>query len=262
MLLEVNDLYGGYSGKDICRGISFRIDEGELLSVLGPNGCGKTTLFRLLLGFIPFSSGNIQINGMSAASMSKKEMSRHIAYIPQSHTALFSYTVLEIVLMGRASYFSTFESPGPSDRKKALEALEKLNILHLANRKYTALSGGQRQMVLIARAICQDAKIFVMDEPSASLDYANQQLLMKVVSGLTGQGYSIIMSTHSPEHPFAVADKVLLMNQGKTAAFGTPEKAITSENLKKVYGIDMEIISVFDCCGKKHTLCMPVERVS
>lgn len=257
-LLQVMNLSGGYGGCDICRGISCCLEEGEILSVLGPNGCGKTTFFRLLLGSLPPTGGSILIHGSSALCMSKRELSKQIAYIPQHHSPVFSYTVLEIILMGRASHFSAMERPRPVDREQAFSAMEMLHIMPLANQPYTALSGGQRQLVLIARAICQDAKIFIMDEPGASLDYANHQLLMEVIKNLAAHGYGIIMSTHSPEHPFSIAHKVLLLNHGTVAAFGPPAASITSQTLEQVYGIEMDIISVSDRYGKQHTLCIPV----
>lgn len=258
MLFEIEALRGGYGNGDICKGISCKLDNGEILSVLGPNGCGKTTLFRLLLGLLKPSGGDIRINGHSVLNIAKKEMAKLIAYIPQHHTEIFSYTVLEIILMGRASHFSSIKNPKPIDREKAFYAMEKLQIVHLANQKYTVLSGGQRQMTLIARAICQDAKIFVMDEPGASLDYANNQIVMDTIADLAKQDYGIILSTHSPEHPFSIADKVLLMNNGKAEAFGAPETAITSRVLERVFQIEMDVVAVTDRYGKKHTFCMPV----
>ena len=259
-LLVVDSLRGGYGEKDICRGISCDLEAGEILSVLGPNGCGKTTFFRLLLGFLTPTEGSIRINGLPSTSFSPKELAREIAYIPQHHTPVFSYTALEIVTMGCASHFSSWERPRPEDRDRAFSALETLHILPLANQKYTALSGGQRQMVLIARAICQEAKIFIMDEPGASLDYANHQLVMDVIVQLSALSYGIIMSTHSPEHPFSIADRVLLLDQGHTVAFGPPDQAITGDVLEQVYKIPMDLVCVSDRYEKKHTLCIPVSE--
>lgn len=259
MLLEISSVYGGYGGRDIVKGVSCHVDCRDVLCLVGPNGCGKTTLFRLMLGSLPISSGKIQIDGQDIRTLSQKELARLIAYIPQYHTPIFAYTVLDVVIMGRASHFSSFETPKAPDRTAAFEALEKVHALHLANQKYTALSGGQRQLVLIARAICQAAKIFVMDEPAANLDYANHQLLMEVIADLAEHGYCIIMSTHSPEHPFSIGSKVLLMKNGQAAGFGTPEETITPQTLHEVYDIEMDVVTLYDRYGVKRTLCLPVK---
>ena len=245
MLLTIENVFGGYGNGDVLKGISCNADYGDVLCLLGPNGCGKTTLFRMMLGTLPVTDGKIAIDGKN---------------IHQDHSPVFAYTVLDVVIMGRASHFSAFETPKEPDREAAFSALEKVNALHLANKKYTSLSGGQRQLVLIARAICQSAKIFIMDEPAANLDYANHQLLMNVISGLARQGYCIIMSTHSPEHPFSVGTKVLLMKTGKVVGFGTPKEVITSETLQSVYDIEMDVITAHDRYGCERTICLPVNN--
>ena len=260
MLLEIENLRGGYGGADIVKDVSCAADEGEILCLVGPNGCGKTTLFRLILGMIRITGGRIRIGGKETLGLSPKALANLVAYIPQHHTPIFAYTALDIVIMGRAVHFSAFEAPKPADRDAAFAALEKLDSLYLANRKYTSLSGGQRQMILIARAICQSAKVFVMDEPGASLDYANQQLLMDVVTDLAARGYCVIMSTHSPEHPASIGHKVLLMRDGQAAAFGKPADVITPEILESVYGIEMDVASVKDRYGVKRTICLPVKN--
>lgn len=259
MLLELEGVRGGYGGADIVKGVSCAADNGDVLCLVGPNGCGKTTLFRLMLGSLPLTGGSIRIAGRSIAALSQRELANLIAYIPQYHTPVFAYTVLDIVIMGRSAHFSAFERPRQADRDAAFAALASVNALHLANEKYTALSGGQRQLVLIARAISQDAKIFIMDEPAANLDYANHQLLMDIIAQLAAKGYCVIMSTHSPEHPFAVGTKALLMKDGLAAAFGTPKATITPEKLQAVYGIEMDVITVQDRYGAQRTICLPVK---
>ena len=258
MLLDIQNVRGGYGSGDIVKGVTCCADAGEVLCLVGPNGCGKTTLFRLLLGSLPASGGKILIDGKDIAALSPSALAKEIAYIPQHHAPVFSYTVLDVVVMGRAPHFSALERPRPMDRELAFEALRKVNAVHLANKKYTALSGGQRQLVLIARAICQSARVFVMDEPAANLDYANHQLLMEVVVDLAQKGYCVVMSTHSPEHPASIGSKVLLMREGQAAAFGTPQEIITPENLEAVYGIEMDVVSLYDRYGVKRTICLPV----
>jgi len=260
MLLAIDNLHGGYGGKDVVKGVSCAVDAGEVLCLVGPNGCGKTTLFRLILGMLKITGGEVRIDGAATSSLSPKEMASLVAYIPQQHTPIFAYTALDIVIMGRASHFSAFEAPKQVDREAALAALEKLSAGDLAGQKYTSLSGGQRQKVLIARAICQSAKIFVMDEPGANLDYAGQQLLIDVVAGLAQKGYCVVMSTHSPEHPLSVGHKVLLMSEGRVAAFGKPAQAITPQTLEAVYGIEMDVATVSDRYGNPRTICLPVKR--
>lgn len=259
MLLEIQNVRGGYGNGDIVKGVSCSADHGDVLCLVGPNGCGKTTLFRLMLGSIPVSGGDIIIDGHNTKHLTPKELASLIAYIPQYHTPIFSYTVLDVVIMGRASHFSAFDTPKKADREAAFAALEKVNALHLANKKYTALSGGQRQLILIARAICQSAKVFVMDEPAANLDYANHQLLMEVVVDLAKKGYCVVMSTHSPEHPASIGTKVLMMREGKVAAFGTPKEVITPANLEAVYDIEMDVVTVKDRYGTDRTICLPVK---
>ncbi len=259
MLLEIENVRGGYGHGDIVKGVTCSADSGDILCLVGPNGCGKTTLFRLLLGSLPITGGSIRIDGRETKDLSPKELAKLIAYIPQYHTPVFSYTVLDVVVMGRASHFAAFDTPKAPDRDAAFAALEKVNALHLANQKYTVLSGGQRQLILIARAICQSAKVFVMDEPAASLDYANHQLLMEVIVDLAQKGYCVVMSTHSPEHPASIASKVLLMREGCVAGFGTPQEVITPENLEAVYDIEMDVVTIQDRYGVCRTICLPVK---
>lgn len=258
MLLEIQDVRGGYGHGDVVKGVSCSADSGEILCLLGPNGCGKTTLFRLLLGTIPLTDGTICIGGQDTRQLSARELAGLIAYIPQYHNPIFAYTVLDVVIMGRASHFSAFDAPKSIDREAAFAALEKVNALELANQKYTSLSGGQRQLILIARAICQSAKVFVMDEPAANLDYANQQLLMDVIVDLARKGYCVVLSTHSPEQPASVGSKVLLMREGRVEGFGKPAQVLTSENLEAVYGIEMDVVTVQDRYGTGRTICLPV----
>lgn len=258
-MLEVINISGGYSKrKEIVHEVSFNVKQGDVLCVLGPNGCGKTTLFKMLLGFLPRSSGDILVSGKNMNKQSRKETAKYMAYIPQAHNPIFNYKVMDMVLLGRSAHILPFAAPNAEDYKIADAALRILNINHLADKEYTKISGGERQLVLIARAICQQAKILIMDEPSANLDYANQQLVMNTILKLSEEGYGIIISTHSPEHPFRLANKTLLMKDGRTVGFGCPKEILTSKSLKSVYGINIEVFQVTDSSKQFHSFCLSV----
>ncbi len=259
MAFELRNLSGGYGGDDVCKDISCKVEKQQILCVLGPNGSGKSTLFKLILGLIKKSKGDILYEGRSIYDLSDRELAKIIAYIPQQHNPMFAFPVLDIVLMGRTSHFRNFSMPGKQDIEMAEKALEKLGILDLANHNYMQLSGGQRQLVLIARAICQDSKILIMDEPAANLDFANTHKVMGIIKMLAGDGYIIILSTHSPEQPFSCGDIVALMKEGEIHSFGRPLKVLTRENLLDVYGINMDIVQVRDSQGQMRSLCLPVD---
>lgn len=257
-MIVLDSVFSGYNSTNIIKDINFNINNGEILFVIGPNGSGKTTLFRSILGILKLNSGSIKINDVNICDMSKKELSKYISYIPQYHNPVFSYKVIDVVLMGRLGYISTFSQPKNDDFNIALSALNKVNMAHLANRYYNELSGGQRQLVLIARAICQSAKIFILDEPIANLDYKNQRIMLNIIQELADDGYIIIMSTHSLEYSCNKNNKVLLLNDGNMIAFGKIEEIINSYNLEKVYGIEMDVIKINDRYGNKRIICMPV----
>lgn len=259
MNLCVQNISCGYrKNKMVVRNISFELNDGEVLTVLGPNGSGKTTLFKALLHFVPFSKGHITFGEKDVLALPPPLFSHVFSYIPQHHIPTFSYSVGEMVMMGRASHVPAFSVPGPDDKKAVCRVLKRLNILHLKDRRYTKISGGERKLVLIARALCQDAKIIVMDEPSSDLDYANQQLIANTILSLKREGYGIILSTHANEYPFAVADRVLLLKKGEAVAYGSPSESLTKTTLSKAFSTPMDIFEVTDTNGNKRKMCLPV----
>lgn len=258
MILKVDNLSSGYFNKQVLNNISFELNQGDILSILGPNGCGKTTLFKTILGFLSIANGSIILNDEPIQNISKNNLSKHIAYIPQLHQPTFSFSVIDIVLMGRTAYTPLFGTPTKKDKMIASNALEELNISYLKNEPYTKLSGGERQLVLFARALCQQAKILIMDEPTANLDFTNQTLVLKTIKSLSEKGYSIIMSTHSPDQPFNISNKILLLKKGNMIAFGDTNTILTEEILNEVYDIEMEIVDVVDRNSKNRKLCLPV----
>lgn len=239
--LEAIDLAFGYPRAPVGSGVSLAVHAGEVLCLLGPNGCGKTTLFKTLLGLIPSQGGMLRLDGRDVASYSRPEFARRLGYVPQANSAYFPFSVIDVVLMGRAGRISTFSTPSAKDREAARNALDTLGILHLGPRLYTAISGGERQMVLIARALAQEPDMIVMDEPTASLDFGNQARVLECIRALAKSGLAIVLSTHDPGHAYACADRVALMKTGCLIALGTPAEVVTPALLKELYGIDVAV---------------------
>lgn len=240
MSLAVSNLSFSYGVTPILKTISFSLGEGQLYALLGANGAGKTTLFRCLLGLNKDYNGSITIDGDEVRSLTPRQLSHRIAYIPQVHYPAFRYCVLEMVLMGTTHRLSAVASPGKCENNDALQALQTLGIEHLANRDYGTLSGGEQQMVLIARALVQQTKLLLMDEPTASLDYGNQMRVLCAVRRLAHEGYTILLSTHNPQHALSYADRVLALAGGTLAADGCAREVISPALLKTLYGVETE----------------------
>jgi len=244
MTLDVRNLCYSYKKNDVLKGVDFSENAGKLVCVLGENGAGKTTLFRCLIGLLKDYKGGIFIDGVSVKKLSVREMSKRIAYIPQASPLAFNYTVFEIVLMGTNALTDGLRSPGERERDTVHKTLETLNISHLSNRGYCELSGGERQLALIARALAQKSRVLIMDEPTANLDYGNQFRVMRQVRSLTENGFLVVMSTHNPEHALLYAHKALVIKNGKAAVFGEPEKVLDPELIKDVYNVAVEIRNI------------------
>ena len=260
MILEVNDLVCGYRpGKPVIGPLSFSVQEGEVVCLLGPNGIGKTTLFKTVLGLLTPLSGAISLEGRSSRDFSVKEFSRAVAYVPQSHTPPFPYSVRDIVVMGRNPNMTEFSSPKRTDFDKAGEMLRQMGIGHLAEREYTEISGGEQQLALIARALAQEARLLVMDEPTSHLDYGNEMRVLSQISRLSRLGYTVIMITHAPGHAFLCADRVIAVGQDHFFASGSPDEVLTEENLKTIYGVDIQLAEVaLRDSGRRVKVCVPM----
>jgi iron complex transport system ATP-binding protein len=237
MRLEAERLGFGYPGKPVGRDVDLAVGPGEVVCLLGPNGSGKTTLFKTLLGLLPAQGGTVRIDGRPLDALPRAAVAQRVAYVPQAHAAHFPYTVLDMVLMGRTAHLGPFARPGPRDHAAAQAALATLAIADLAHADYTRISGGQRQLALIARALAQAAPLIVMDEPTASLDFGNQALVLREVRALAAQGYGIVLSTHDPDHAFACAATVALLHEGRLTAQGPPANVLTAARLESVYGV-------------------------
>ncbi len=241
MRLATNALATGYRGRSVGRDITLAAGPGEVLCLLGPNGSGKTTLFKTLLGLIPSHGGEVLLDGTPLGRLPRAEIARKIAYVPQAHAIPFAFPAEEVVLMGRTARLGTFAQPGPRDREAAQAALARLGIADLAPQDYTQLSGGQRQLVLIARALAQETPLLVMDEPTASLDFGNQAKVLAEIAGLAAGGLTVVLSTHDPDHAFAVGTRVALLHAGNVLAEGPPDATLTPQALSTVYGIDVTV---------------------
>ena len=254
-LFEVKNISFSYNEEEIFSDISFSIEKGDILCILGPNGTGKTTLIKCLNGLHEIDSGEISINGKNIKNLSLKEVSRHIGYIPQSHVPSFPFKVFDVVLMGRAPYLNLTDSPKSEDVEIAMDALKTLGIEYLKDKEYTNLSGGERQLVFLARVLCQKPDILILDEPTSHLDFGNQIKLLEIVDNLAKSGLSIIMSSHFPDHAFLSSTKVAIMRNKKFIDFGTPNRVVTEENLKKAYSIDVRLIELDD----NRKICVPMK---
>jgi iron complex transport system ATP-binding protein len=255
-MLEARGLSFGFPGRTIGHDVSFSLARGEVLCVLGPNGSGKTTLFRTILGLLPAHSGEILLEKRSLNSLSRDEIARLAGYVPQGHSAYFAFTLAEFVLMGRSSRLGAFSAPGNSDRQIARRALESLGIAHLADKPITEVSGGERQLALVARALAQEPKLLVMDEPTASLDFGNQIRVLEKITALASSGISILFSSHDPDHAFMGADRALLLGEGRVLELGAPQQIIRADTLERLYGVSVQVVAVE---GGRHT-CLPAIR--
>lgn len=244
MTLTVKDLTYRYAktAAPVLQEISFTAESGDFLSVLGANGAGKSTLFRCLLGGLTDYTGAIELDGRDVRTLSRRETAEHIAYIPQIHRPTFGYSVLDTTLMGLTRQLSPFRSPTPEMEKHAMDALEQMGVAQLAERNFATLSGGEQQLVLIARALCQQSDILVMDEPTSSLDYGNQLRVLERVRLLAQQGYTVLLSTHDPQHALRFSQKVLALSGGQVAAEGCTADVLTPELLRRLYGVEAVLL--------------------
>ena len=236
MSLTIDNLSFSYGRHAVLQGVSFTARAGELLAILGPNGVGKTTLFKCVMGLERRYTGTIRADGADLAALSPRERAHRVAAIPQAHPLSFRYSAFDMVLMGTSHALSPFAVPGEREKAAARDAMARVNIAHLADRPFDHLSGGEQQLVFIARALCQQAKILLMDEPTASLDYGNRLLVLGVARDLSRAGYTVLLSTHDPQHALWYADRALALHEGKVLALGATREVVAPEVLQRLYG--------------------------
>lgn len=237
MKLSVERLRFSYGSAEVLQDVSFAVEQGQFLSVLGANGAGKSTLFRCVLGFLPDYTGTVCIDGTDIRTLTQRQMAQKIAYIPQVHRPTFGYTVLDTVLMGTARQVGAFSLPKEEQVEQAYTAMRRIGTEALAKRDFSQLSGGEQQLVLISRAVAQNAQILIMDEPTSALDYGNQLRVLRQVRALADEGYAVLISTHNPQHAVNYASHVLALSQGKVAAFGAVEEVLSAELVQRLYSV-------------------------
>lgn len=241
-IIEVKDASFAYSGKDyIWKNVNLEIKQGDSVCILGANGCGKTTLFNCIVGNLPFTEGKGYIDGKLIEDYSITELAKTIGIVYQEHNVSFPYTCIEVVRMGRTPYLRMFQSPGQEDLDMAYAIMQEMGIEHLAEKPYSRISGGQRQLVLIARTLCQTPKAILFDEPTSHLDFRNQALVMKTLKNLSAKGLTIVMTSHSPAHAWQISNKTILMGRKGVIAQGHPQDIMTGENLENTYGVKVKI---------------------
>jgi iron complex transport system ATP-binding protein len=273
-MLRIADLHTGYGDREVVKGISFTVGRGEFVCIIGANGCGKTTALKGILGLLPLFGGSVSVDGRefsvapafasgagNSAPVTAKERAKVFAYIPQVHAIPFPFLVSDVVLLGRTPHLrSSVSGVSASDMEAAQNAIAQMGIESIAGEEYTALSGGQQQLVLIARALAQEPGILVMDEPTASLDFGNQQLVLGRMRDLSSRGMAVIMVTHDPHHALLCADRVLVMDGGVLIDEGSPDETITTQMLERIYGAQVHVATVRLDSGDEVKTVIPLMR--
>jgi iron complex transport system ATP-binding protein len=240
--LSIKNASFGYSDNDLVwKDINIDVREGECLCLLGPNGCGKTTLLNCINGTYSLKEGSIFVNNKNLKEMSIIQLAKTIGIVFQEHSAPFPYSSLEVVRMGRTPHLGLFETPTMEDTKLALSIMEELGIAHLAGKSYTHISGGERQLVLIARTLCQQPEIILFDEPTSHLDFKNQAMVLRTIKNLSQKGMTIVMTSHFPNHVWDIGTRVVMLGYGGMVVQGPVEEVMTEQNLSETYGVKTKI---------------------
>ncbi|MFT4294338.1 MAG: ABC transporter ATP-binding protein [Micropruina sp.] len=243
--LAVHDIAFSYrAGYPIFTDLSFQLGRGELFTILGPNGAGKSTLLNCVTAVRPPQHGRILLDGAPVAELPPRTRARAIAYVPQTSTVSYAYSVLEYVLMGRAPHLNLMQQPSAGDRARAHEALDLLGIADLARRPCTQISGGQRQLASIAKAIVQDPELIVFDEPTAALDHGNQARVLHLLADLSRRGFGIISTTHNPNHAILLGGSAGVLTRTGRLHAGPVAEVIREDLLSRVYETELRVVYV------------------
>lgn len=242
MKFEVSGGNFGYGKSQVLHDVSFSLEGNQIMAVLGPNGVGKTTLLKCMMGLLKWDSGESRLNGEVLSRLNHREVWRRIAYVPQSKGISLSYTALEMVLMGRSARLGLFSQPSKEDVFLAKEALKEAGVPFLMDKPCSQMSGGELQMVLIARALCTKPEMLVLDEPESNLDFKNQLVILDIIRRLSRtKGIAAIINTHYPAHALKIADKALILNRDGKSFYGDAGSVITEENMRKAFSVEVKI---------------------
>ncbi|MCL2678610.1 MAG: ABC transporter ATP-binding protein [Clostridiales bacterium] len=258
MKLELRGVSCGYNkGRSVLENVNFTVETGEICVLLGPNGVGKSTLFKSILFLIPPQGGDICIDNEDISRWSYSKRAEYMSYVSQFHVPPFPYEVKDVVLLGRLNSVGYFGQPTKDDYDIAEAAMEDMGVLHLRDKPYTEISGGERQLVMIARALAQEPAFLIMDEPTANLDYGNMVKVINKIRSLKSKGLGVIMTTHWPDQAFMCESNVVLLQRHNPLLFGTATNIITERNLKEAYGVDVNVVEYFSKNGRLVRLCSP-----
>lgn len=233
--------YGWPNGREVLRHVNLSVHTGQIVAVLGPNGVGKTTLLRCVLGLLRWNSGRTTIDGKNVTELMARQLWQKVAYVPQARHSVFAVTVEEMVLLGRSVHVGLMNRPSEADRQIALQSLERVGMAHRRHSRCDQLSGGEFQMVLIARALCAEPELLVLDEPESSLDFRNQLMVLQMMKQLASEGLACLFNTHYPAHALRWAHRALLLHSDGQSAFGAVDEIMTSQKLQKLFGVKVAL---------------------
>ncbi len=237
--------------------VHMQAHSGEVVCLLGPNGAGKTTLLRIVLGLLPHTRGSIAFAGRRLDALGARERARLAAYVPQTAASAFPFTTLDMAVMGRTPHIGAMRTPSVADRRAARDVLAGLGIDHLADQAFASLSGGEKALTLVARAVVQEASMLILDEPTAALDLGNATRVMGVLRGLARDGRTVVMTTHQPDHALREADRAVLLFDGRVVAEGHPSAVLTAERLTEVYATPI-VVGDLPLPGGSVPVCIPM----
>lgn len=261
MIFAVEKGCFSYNKKKVLHDVSFSVESGEILAVLGSNGAGKTTMLRCMMGLLPWKSGRSTIDGKPVSEFTPRQLWSRISYVPQARGSAFTYPAREMVLLGRSAHLGTLKQPGPQDVEIAGRAMEDVGILHLADKNCNQMSGGELQMVLIARALTAEPQLLVLDEPESNLDFKNQLIILNTIHRLAKErGISAIVNTHYPAHALKLSNKALLLNGEEPNQYGPASDIISEENIRTSFGVNASIHD-FWADGVRYSTVVPLSIV-